>query len=92
MSKTKQFIGFLIACTVFASILFLLSELRKYQSANSESHQLIRSILDMFKTECISENELDKNNLTDEDELLIIDCVNQKGKEMKDSFKTNNND
>ena len=92
MSKTKQFIGFLIACTVFATILFLLSELRKYQSANSESDQLIRSILDMFKTECISENELDKNNLTDEDELLIIDCVNQKTKEMKDSFKTNNND
>ena len=92
MSKTKQFIGFLIACAVVVTILYSVSELRKYQSANNEWHQVIRSILDMFKTECISENDLDKNNLTDEDELLIIDCVNQKGKEMKDSFKTNNND
>ena len=92
MSKSKQILGFFIACTVVVVILYSISELRKFQSSNNEWHEVIRSILDMFKSECISENKLDQNNLTDEDQLLISECVDQKTKKMKDSFKTNNND
>ena len=92
MSKTKKLVGFFIACGVVAIIFYSISELRKYQSANNEWKQTIKSLLNIFKTDCILEKELDKNNLTDEDQLLISECVDKKIKKMKESFKTSNND
>ena len=92
MSKTKQLIGFVIVCAIVVLLLFLVSELRKYQSSNNEQNKVIKSIVDMFRTECITEKKLDKSNLSNEDQLLISECFDQKIKQVKDSIKTKNND
>ena len=59
MSKSKQILGAIIACTVVVVVLYSISELRKYQSSKNERTQLIKKIVDQFYEECYSENSLD---------------------------------
>ena len=82
MSKSKQILGFFIACTVVVVVLYSISELRKYQSSKNERTQLIKKIVDQFYEECYSENSLDKKKLSNNDKLIAQQCAEEKGKSL----------
>ena len=78
MSKRKQILGFLIVCTVVVLTLFLLSKLEQYNESKNQLKQMINPLIKEVYEECYSENSLNKNNLSNNDKILLYDCVTPK--------------
>ena len=78
MSKRKQIIGFGIACAVVVLTLFLLSELEQYNDSKNQLKKMVGPLIEEQYRECYSENSLDRNNLSNDDKVLLYDCVTSK--------------
>ena len=86
MSNTKIVLGFILVCLVFSALSYFLRSAEKnyWFSEKSESMKAAEGIVQMFEDECILENEFIIEDISREDDKILVACI---GKKIKDLLK-----
>ena len=87
ISKTNQLLGFIVACLVFGTLIFLIgaSEDNEWFSKKPE---WIKELVQMMEDECVLENKFIIENLSKEDQIILSACMGKKAKELRNKNKT----